>query len=230
MDKVLLGAPVRDRAWILPRYIASIKRLDLTEIELSTLFIANDCTDNSEHLLREAGFDLFTSNGLPTRTAGSVRGDYSFAHLANLRNILVERFLQTDNDYLFSVDTDILVPPDGLQRLLNHRRPICSMLLCNEDGPRGQRAHNIMQRDDMGVYRHLLKWAPGTLIRVDLTGAVYLIHRSVLEAGVRYAAFPSGEDIPFCLDAQRRGFTLWCDTSLTPVHAMAPGLDLIGGC
>jgi hypothetical protein len=221
---------VRDRAWILPRYLEHVKRLDLTDIQLSSLFMANDCSDDSERLLRAAGFNVITCNGLPTRTAGSVRGRYSYAHLANLRNRMIEQFLQTDNEYLFSVDTDILMPAHGLRQLLTHQKPICSMLLCNQQGRRGERAHNIMKRDLAGVFRHMLRWEPGALIRVDLTGAVYLIHRSVLEAGVRYADFPSGEDIPFCLDAQNKGFTLWCDTSLTPVHVMAPGIELVGGC
>jgi len=226
----MLGAPVRDRAWVLPRFINHIGRMDLTDIRLQTLFIANDCTDSSAELLRAANFSVEVCDGLPTRTEKSIRGHYSHAHLAHLRNLLIEHFLRTDNDYLFSVDTDVLVPPGGLRRLLNHRKDICSMLLCNQPGPRGSRAHNILGRHPItGTYRHILKWAPGTLLQVDVTGAVYLIHRRVLEGGVRYGDFSGGEDYPFCHGAQKASFSLWCDTALTPIHVMGPGVELVGG-
>ncbi|HEY3368241.1 MAG TPA: glycosyltransferase [Symbiobacteriaceae bacterium] len=221
---------MRDRAWVLPRFINHVTRMDLTDIQLETLFIANDCTDDSVQLLSDAGFAVEVYNDLPTRTESSVRGHYSYSHLATLRNLLIDHFLKTDNDYLFSVDTDVLVPPDGLCRLLNHRRDVCSMLLCNQAGPRGQRAHNIMRLDPITRwYRHILKWPAGSLIQVDVTGAVYLIHRSVLERGVRYAAASGGEDYFFCHSAQKAGCSLWCDTALTPVHVMGSGIELVGG-
>lgn len=230
MDRVMLGAPVRDRAWILPRYIRHINQQDLTDIRLDSLFIANDCSDDSVAVLEAAGYLVEECDDLPTRTDGSVRGEYSYAHLANVRNLLIDYFLESDNEYLFSADTDVLVPPHGLRRLLDHRRDICSMVLCNQRGPMGHRAHNILRRDpSTGGYRHMFRWLRGGLIPVDITGAVYLVHRRVLEAGVRYRSHPGGEDFPFCEEAQRAGFTLWCDTSLTPVHVMAPGVELVGG-
>lgn len=234
MVKVLLGAPVRNRAWILPRYIDHIKRMDLRDIQLDTLFVANDCNDNSVELLLKAGFNVRRYDNLPTKTSGYVRGQYGYAHLANLRNILIDEFLRTDNEYLFSVDTDVLVPPYGLAKLIKNGKDVCSMILCNQKGTLGNRAHNIMSYvdtgDGRGYYRHVMRWSDGELIPVDLTGAVYLIHRRVLEYGIRYAYDRQGEDIPFCREAKRAGFELFCDTSLKPIHVMEPGVELIGGC
>jgi hypothetical protein len=230
VTKVMVGAPVRDRAWILPRFITHIKEQDLTDIDMETRFIANDCTDNTVDLLTGAGFTVEVCDGLPSKTAGSIRGEYSYGHLASLRNRLVERFLESESQYLLSVDTDVLVPAHGLRRLLDHRRDICAMLICNELGRWGHRAHNIMQRDAVMGYRHVFRWSRGCLLPVDVTGAVYLIDRRVLERGVRYEACPRGEDLPFCSAAQEAGFKLWCDTSLTPIHVMAPGVELVGGC
>ncbi|WCK56184.1 glycosyltransferase [Aneurinibacillus sp. Ricciae_BoGa-3] len=233
--KILLGAPVRDRGWILPRFIKHIQNSDLTGIALDTLFIANDCVDDTIPLLKGAGFHVMEYNNLPGRTAGSVRGQYSYSHLANLRNILVEEFLKTDNEYLLSIDTDILVPPFGIQKLAKDNLDICSMLLCNQKGTIGSRAHNIMYLDKKrSTFYHIFRWNEGEVIQVDLTGAVYLIHRRVFESGVRYSNYAWGENVPediiFCKQAKERGFKMYCDTSLKPVHVMEAGIELIGGC
>jgi hypothetical protein len=230
MKKVLLGAPVRDRGWILPRFIEHVKALRLDDILLDTLFIANDCQDNTVELLNDSKFNVKEVNGLPSKTKGSIRGKYGYGHLANLRNILVEEFLKTDCDYLFSVDTDILLPKDSLVKLINHNKDICSMLVCNQNGRSGKRAHNIMEYNyKIGRMVHIHTWKENWLIPIDLTGASYLINREVLEAGVRYKYDFQGEDVPFCKKAKELGFGIYCDTSLKPVHVMASGVELIGG-
>jgi glycosyltransferase involved in cell wall biosynthesis len=227
--KVLLGAPVRDRAWILPRFIEHVKNLQLDDIELETLFIANDCTDNSAELLDKAGFNVIVRDNLPSKSRGHLRGQYSYEHLGVLRNILVDEFLKTDADYLFSIDTDILMKPDYLKKLVWNDLDICAMLLGNKIVG-GTRVHNIMRiSPKTGWYVHFQNWEDDSIIEVDLTGAVYLIKREVLENGVRYGFAPQGEDAYFCKLAQDKGYKLYCDTSLKPTHVMAQGVEVIGG-
>ena len=230
MKKVFIGAPVRDRAWILPRFIDHIKKMDTAGIEIKSLFVVNDCIDNSEHLLQQSGFNTLKVDELPSKTESSLRGKYSYQHLANLRNILVEEFLKTDCEYFFSIDTDILVPPNGLKKLINNNKDICSMILCNQNGELKKRAHNIMNYDPRrSMYYHIFEWENDSIIEVDLTGAVYLIHRKVLENGVRYDNNKQGEDVPFCRDARKKGFKVFCDTSIKPIHVMEKGVELIAG-
>jgi hypothetical protein len=230
--KVLLAAPVRDRAWVLPQFIQHLQAQNLTNVQLDTLFLANNCQDQTVSLLKEANLRVIEKNHLSTRTAGSLRGQYSFSHLAYLRNLLVQAFLETDNEYFFSVDTDILLPSSGLQTLLAHKKNICSMLLCNQlTGEPCKRAHNIMKWNETHQkFQHLLQWEEGEILEVDLTGAVYLIHRNVLEDGVRYSYHGQGEDAAFCTAAKQKGYHLYCDTSLRPVHMMAPGVAVRAGC
>lgn len=228
MKKIFIGAPVRDRAWILPRFIKHIKKMNTTDIELHTLFLINDCDDNSEDLLRQAGFNTMVVNELPSKTVSSLRGKYSYQHLATLRNILIEEFLKTDNEYFFSIDTDILVPEHGLKKLIENNKDICSMILCNEKGQLGKRAHNIMNYNPKKrKFYHILDWEKNSIFEVDLTGAVYLIHRRVLENGVRYADNTLGEDVPFCQKAKEKGFKIFCDTSIKPIHVMDKDVELV---
>ncbi|KGP77942.1 MULTISPECIES: hypothetical protein [unclassified Paenibacillus] len=60
-----------------------------------------------------------------------------------------------------------------------------------------------------------------------MTGAVYLIKREVIEAGVRYGSHPIGEDAPFCEHAQQLVYGLYVDTRHRPVHAYEEGVELV---
>jgi glycosyltransferase involved in cell wall biosynthesis len=217
--KVLVGAPVRNRAWILQRHIDAIKAQD---IPFETCYVVNDCTDETESILRRNGFRCVRYDLGDVATADPTRNGYSYANLAELRNRLLDEFLASDCEYLFSVDTDIIIPPGTISRLMQHGVDIVSALIPNSPS---MDAYNIMRHIGGGVYQHILDWTDG-LMEVDATGAVYLIRRDVIEAGVRYGWHPQGEDLYFCREARRRGFRLWCDTSIRPVHVYGPGIEL----
>lgn len=219
MEKVFIGAPVRNRGWVLPRHLDSV--LAQTDIDKEICYILNDSEDDTEDILRDYG----ATHGVRTvkydlnATNGHVRGQYSYKGLANLRNRLLDEFLKSDCDYLLSIDTDIIIPKGSIKQLIDNDKDICSMLLRNNPHIM---AHNIMNN---GVH---LKKIPLGVIPVDLTGAVYLIKREVVEAGCRYAFHRQGEDFPFCGTAKKKGFEIYCDTRLRPIHAFEKGVDLIG--
>ncbi|MFD1358955.1 methyltransferase domain-containing protein [Fictibacillus halophilus] len=211
--KIFIGAPVRNRAWILPRYIEGLLK---QKVNFETCFIVNDSVDNTEQILKENGFDVYRYN--LDSNYGERRGEYSKKNLALLRNVLLDEFLKSDCDYLFSVDTDIILPEGSLQQLINHDKDIVSMIIKNSPV---LMAHNIF------VDGKHIEEVPEGLISVDMTGAVYLIKRSVIEAGVRYGMDVLGEDIPFCRTAKQLGFEIFCDTRLKPIHVFDDGIELI---
>src|SRR5690606_8484388 len=94
-------------------------------------------------------------------------------------------FLKSDCDYLFSVDTDILVPPNALSHLIARDKDIIGAHIWNTSD---KRYPNFMRYtdDERTKLRHVRNFEPGTMFEVDLTGAVYLIKRKVVEAGARY--------------------------------------------
>lgn len=213
MAKIFIGAPVRNRAWILERHL---KSLMLQEADKEFKYILNDSEDETEQILKDQGIPYVTHN--LGKKHGHMRGQYSYNNLALLRNMLLHEFLQSDCEYLFSIDTDIIIPEGSLQRLLDNDKDICAMLIQNH--PK-MKAHNAMVGG-----RHIPEFQEG-IMPIDLTGAVYLIKRKVVEAGVRYGWHPIGEDEPFCEQARRLGFELFVDTRLRPIHAYAEGVELV---
>ncbi|WMT39299.1 hypothetical protein RE628_17760 [Paenibacillus sp. D2_2] len=213
MAKVFIGAPVRNRDWVLGRHLEALKAQD---VDKQFCYILNDSEDETEQVLIDQGIPYITHN--LGKKYGHLRGSYSYQNLALLRNILLHEFLKSDCDYLFSIDTDIIISDGSLQKLINNEVDVCSMLIRNHPKIK---AHNAMISG-----RHILEFKEG-LIPVDLTGAVYLIKREVVEAGVRYALHPIGEDEPFCEHARRLGFKLFVDTRLRPIHAYTEGAELV---
>lgn len=221
----MIGCPVRNRAWILPRYLECLQNLTYPRHNLKYCFIINDCSDRTPEILEQFAWEQPVAVKLITVDLGSksshVRGFYSFGHLAYLRNLLLEEFLKTDCDYLFSLDSDILVEPHTLIRLLEDDCDIVSVLVCNGHEVGDKTVYNILNWDEQGNLVYVRDFPRDRLFRVDCTGAAYLIKRRVVETfGVRYSAYMGAEDIGFCQTASRQGIEIYCDGRIEAVHIM----------
>lgn len=219
---VLIGCPVRNRARVLPAYLASLEALDYPPDRLRFAFVLNDSVDASEAMLR--AFARQRPTALLHRDLGFPRwqrGHYSYANLALLRNLLIEEALRSGADYLFSVDSDVLPPPHALRRLLDASRAIVGARVPNDLHLPGEHWRcNFLCADERGRLRHPRTFPPDALLPVDVVGAAVLIARPVLEAGCRYAPAPTGEDEGFCRQAKAAGFQPWVDTGLVCRHMM----------
>lgn len=224
--KIAIGAPVRNRAWILPDYLQSLIRLEYENRIF--LFLENDSSDDTTLILQEF------CNGEPNRilksaSTGSAHwdhGDYAinqYENLAKIRNEFIEMFLKTDADYMLSIDSDVIVPPDILSRLMQHadERTIVGAAISNIPGHPldGSTPGNFMiERNGMMV--HPNPYPLSGLMNVDVIGAVYLIPRKALELGVQYAPHQQGEDIAFCISAREKGISMRVVMDLQCEHRM----------
>ena len=132
MNKVLISIPVRDRAWILPEYLDRISKLDLTDVEVYYYFIVDESVDDSLRVLTEITKDWVncevesvenddTPPDDPSRMRSYRLKNGIYSHLKALREKIMKKGLELGVDYLFSADSDVMVEPDCLQRLLSHK-------------------------------------------------------------------------------------------------------------
>lgn len=225
METVMIGCPIRNRAWVLPAYLMSLTQMDYDLSKLEFCFIINDCDDQTPDILEQFALRLpgrvsLIINNQP-HPGGHLRGWYSFARLAYLRNLLLGEFLKSSCSYLFSVDSDILLPHRALSILLEDRCDVVSALVCNGHEIGDVMIYNLLNRDDSGNYRHLRDFPRNRLFPVDCTGAAYLITREVIaEAGVRYSADRRPEDISFCEKVRQSGRRIFCDSRIEGTHLM----------
>ena len=233
---VLIGAPIRNRASQLHKYLESICQLDFPKRLISIYWIINDNRDSSLAILQKFQEHFGGINGLyrniqieeinlksPPDARTSIRRQVIYQNLAYLRNKILDQFLKSDNNYLFSIDSDVYVKLDCLKRLLELDKDIVSAEIFN-DFNRGDLGNTCKYISDPNhpqnnQYIHYkLREMPNTY-RVDLTGACYLIKRKVIEANIRYGNDPFGEDKPFCEMIRAKGFEMWAVKGLA-MHDM----------
>ena len=230
MKKVLIAAPVQDRLWILKYYFKAIEKLDYNHKNLGLFFVLNECDKSVvdyfkikktefEEKFRE--FEFIEINiGMPKDSRTNIRRKRTYSWLAILRNIIIEYFLNKDYNYLFMVDSDIILKPESLKKILGYNKDIISIAIANDRG-RGY-ATNVLVKCGLS-YKHVpLKDIPERYpMKCDLTGACILIKREVLEKHCRYRRTDIGEDLGFCEEARDRGFTLWAIKGFAE-HIMEP--------
>lgn len=222
----MIGAPVHQRAWILPAYLERLLALDYPPHLTSLAFVVNDSSDRSREILEKFGKDhgsryrritITTKNlGYPMDVRSNRHRDGIYYRLVQVRNRLLDEL--GDEDCFLSVDTDVLVEPDLLRALMANGKDICSALIFND---RHNRFPNIMKVSPRGKLVHYRDFPGATLFPVAVTGAVYLMTADVAR-NVRYAYHRQGEDVAFCLEAAARGYGIWCDSRLRPRHVMYP--------
>ena len=177
--KITIAAPIRDRAWILPDWLAHLaraaKRAAKDGHEVDFIFLENDSVDDTAQLLRKFAklwptillkHDFgYAHYKVPfaDRTKGERVNPYNDkAELAELRNMLVETFQhETDSSYLVMWDSDVLMP---LETLSSDPRSLVSMMkICPSVGTMcadvqhphcAGKFHNYMLSTLLGGYNH----------------------------------------------------------------------------
>lgn len=133
-------------------------------------------------------------------------------------------------DYLLSIDSDILVPSDVIKKLLKANKKIVSSLIYNGylvEPNEPWKYTNIMRFNGSNI-EHISNWytknaeqlTESRLVKIDVTGAISLISKDVINNGVQYGYHSKGEDVYFSLDAKSKGFDSYCDLSCFSQHIM----------
>lgn len=163
---------------------------------------------------------------LPTR-------GYPGTGLIIARNAAVSVFLRTDNEWLWTLDTDIGFEPDTLDRMLWHANggyQIISGLYSTiletgtlyMDGSQGYKEYPLALREtDDGRFTTYEKYEGA--MEVDAVGAgCLLVHRSVFEGWPSESWYDTcqglGEDISFCVKVRNLGYKILCDTDIKLSH------------
>lgn len=161
------------------------------------------------------------------------------------RNVVVERFLRSDAEWLLWLDSDAVVHSLTLVRLLSHGLPVVGALSFQRYGPclptvmRGKAPDGLGWMVQIGetrewLLRHGTRWPAATvllpapedaLVEVDRTGCHCLLtHRQVYQAIAPpwFVGDParkhSREDMYFCGRVQEAGFRLYVDRAVIAGH------------
>ena len=215
MTKVLIAAPLRQEPKIFTEYQKGLDNLILPEgVTADRYFVVNDC-DEVIPYIRDAAYDV-VNNGAMQYREHLWTGEL-VSNMAVYRNMTIRKALEGGYDYLFSVDTDLVLEEHTLQQLLADDKDCVAGLFWTNGWS------NAWMYDQV-TGNNLPEWQEPGLFQVGGTGALFLIKRKVLEAGVDYTPIPNlrkavfGEDRHFCIRAVCNGFEIWADNHCQPVH------------
>jgi hypothetical protein len=211
--KILLGCPISSpRDWILPTYLEHIKNIQFDKKQIILYFLANNIVGNELSILKKfrnenkySYLDIIIENINSPKIFENTRDityrqKYIYEWLAFLRNKLQDKTVELNCSHFFSVDSDILVKPDILNRLLLHRENVVSSLIFNgylhipQDAPKdydtianAYKFPNILKEISPRQYQHIVNCRTknpynnpvGTLVEVAYTGACVLMTKEV---------------------------------------------------
>ncbi len=224
MAKVLVGCPTHSRyRYCLQRYIDAVKQFDYANYDL--LLVDNSPDDAFYKELKKIGIPIERISYVESARERIVRS----------RNLIKQRALEGEYDYFFSLEQDIVVPPDTIKRLLAHNKKIVAgyygkkQVLALEHKETKERKSVLVELPLVWLKTKdgkVKRANPEQTINVGLieVGAIgvgcVLIAREVLEKiEFRYEPEKKAfDDMFFCMDARKLGYTLWLDSSIRAEH------------
>ena len=216
MTKVLIAAPLRQDPRIFREYQNGLDHLIIPDgVQVDRYFVVNDCPEVVPEI-RNAEYDVVNNENVMVYQNHLWTGELVSA-MSVYRNMTIRKALEGGYDYLLSVDTDLVLEEHTLQQLLEDDKDCVAGLFWTNGWT------NAWMYDQVSV-NNLPEWQKPGLYRVGGTGALFLIKRKVLEAGVDYTPIPNlrkavfGEDRHFCIRAVCNGFEIWADNRCQPVH------------
>lgn len=216
--KLLIGCPVSNRGWILPRYIEHLtESSERAGIEPAFVFLGSKDDPTRDVIdIEHTWISYLEPLREDVRDWSHVNGRYH--HMANVRNALLDTVVGIDPDYFLSFDSDILAHKDQVSVLLEKTDRFDLIGGKTFMTPNGKH-HNsyAMFTKDMRLRRGDSKGVH----KVDVVMAIKLMNKDVY-TNVRYVYDRNGEDPGFCIEAAAKRYKIGYTGEVASKHVMRP--------
>ena len=222
--KILIGCVTHEKhSPLLDKFLKSLDEINYKNKDI--LFVDNSEGKNYFELLKEKGFNVLKESARFNVLKDNPK-ENRILNIISGRNIIREYFLDKNYDYLFFLDTDVIVPKDIFQKLLE----------CNADIATGVYLCNQQIKDKRIILPAIYKFHDEGKVKIppieEMTGekifeiavcgmGCCLIKRDVLNK-IKFRQFTSstedGEDVAFCIDARKNGFKVKVNTAAKCKH------------
>lgn len=219
MAKILVGCPTSDhKAYCLKEYVGGLHSL---KGEFDILLVDNSDTDKYREEIAKLKIPVIKG---PYRESARDR-------IVSSRNMLRKKVIDEGYDYFFSLEQDVIPPPQALHELLVHDTDIVSAVYTKKYKLVGEKSgKNLGEKElplawvrvgDKTTQMEMDDLDPPRLQQIRGVGlGCMLISRKVLEE-VQFhfdANHSSFDDMWFCNDAQKAGFSIFLDTGVLCKH------------
>lgn len=247
-QRVLVGSPIYQRPEILKLFLASLKNLASHSISIDFMFVDDNGNEASRQILSE-----FTRDGSSVFiTRGKEEGEYMCSEeshtwngslilkVARYKNAIIQYAIENEYDFLFFIDSDLIVHPNLIEHLKTLNKDIVSEIFWSQwhnDKPYepnvwlfdeydlvpkelGEELTEKEKQIRQAKFLNQLK-TPG-VYEVGGLGACTLLSRNALLEKVNFEPIKNltiwGEDRFFCIRAAVLGIPLFVDTHYPAYH------------
>lgn len=214
--KVLIAAPLRQSVGVFCEYQDALDRLIVPDgVTVDRFFVVNDCPEVIPEI-RGDYIVMDTGDNYAKAANDHIWTITNLDKMPQLRNACIQRVRDGGYDYLFSVDTDLILQPETLKTLIEADKDIVSEIFWTNGW-----CNAWMCDQSFGM---LDEWKTPGLYQCGMTGALTLMKAEVFRAGVDYTPIPNivkalwGEDRTFCIRAACHGFEMWVDSHYPAEH------------
>ncbi|EKS8366043.1 MULTISPECIES: hypothetical protein [Bacillus] len=256
---ILIGSPIHQSPSILNEFLFSLTELNIENFVVHYIFFDDNEDPVSKNILNQ-----FYSNHTdvtilqnPKSPSESYRKD-EFTHywsdnqvskVAEMKDKIIDYAKVNQYDYLFLIDSDLILHPNTLQQLIKSEKDIIANLFWTKWSPNDRELPQVWMTDAYTFYKkkertrltseeertkneeflNMLR-QPG-VYKVGGLGACTLISQKAIQSGVCFKEIPNisfwGEDRHFCIRAMAMGLELYVDTHYPAYHIYRQS-DLIG--
>lgn len=232
---IVVGCPVKDRAWIMDQWFkhlfAALTPLiewgkQASEVKLVFVGDSHADSDTFEVIDRNCvqyslGHDVVEIDEAPLPYQRVWNSD-RYHHMVELRNMMLTRVRELEPTLFWSLDSDVLAHPQALESAIEALQRFDAVGSKIYMTPHGTTCPSFAQENNGG----LLRWNDSGCFPVDIIMGVKLM--PPMAYAVDYVHHMQGEDIGWSDAARAAGLQLGWDGRFTSRHVMAREyLDLV---
>jgi glycosyltransferase involved in cell wall biosynthesis len=246
--RVLVGSPVYQKPEILQRFLNSLKNLNRNTVSIDYMFVDDNIDDNSKELLSSFARECSNVHIIKGNETGEYTcddethywNDALMLKVGNYKNTIIDYALEKNYDYLFFIDSDLVIHQNLIEHLKLLNKDIVSEIFWCSWHTGAPKLPNVwlyngydfyprdldkgLDKSEERVFREkfLNKLSIPGVYEVGGLGACTLISQKALEIGANFKPIKNitipGEDRFFCIRAIVLGLDLFVDTHYPAYH------------
>lgn len=233
MKKILITAPVHQDIKIFKEYLWSLNRLEIPEgYEIHKYFYLHNA-DNLKKFLQPNEYEIFKDN---TKIEESDRTHIwkqeNFSAVSQMRTKALQKAREENFDYIFSVDSDVILHKNNLIELINDNKDIVAKMYwtvfdSNIPYLSMPNCYDYINEKGQRIFKkgiNNLKFLG--LHEIGVTGACTLIGKRVINESlidylpIKIFSYSNWEDYAFCVKAHSiiPDISIYVDNIHSPKH------------